>query len=125
MKSALPLPTLLQLSYKEDDLYPLAKKLLHGCYELTQDLPKEVEKNLGQEMRRSSMLAFLSVAQAVAQEKKKKKRKKLLPARDCLLIIDAILEVLLELELVSRPQAQEAARLLGACNRAIGKIVKK
>lgn len=71
------------------------------------------------------MLTFLSITQAVAQEKKKKKRKKLLPARDCLRILDAILEVLLELGLISRQQSQEIARLVGACNRIIGKIVEK
>lgn len=115
----------LQLPYKEIDLYRLAKQILHCCYEVTADLPPDVRKNLFQEMRRAALMAYLNITEGISQEKKKKKRKRLRWAKDHLLVINAILDVLVELNYVRPEQAQELEGLLEPCHRYIREATDK
>ena len=105
----------LQLPHKELDLFIFSKKLLYCCYEITHDLAVDVRKTLFHEMRRAALFVYLDTCKGLAKESKKKKRKWYGLAKDQLIIIDAILEVLVELKYISREQEKELNGLMGSC----------
>jgi len=105
----------LQLPHKELDLFILSKKLLHCCYEITHDLPVDVRKTLFHEMRRAALFVYLDTCKGLAKDSKKKKGKWYGLAKDQLIIIDAILEVLVELKYINREQEKQVNDLMSPC----------
>jgi hypothetical protein len=105
----------LQLPHKELDLFILSKKLLHSCYEVTNDLPVVVRKTFFVEMRRAALFVYLDVCRGLTRSSGKKKRKWYRMAKDQLVIIDAIVEVLVELEYINRHQEKEINDLMSPC----------
>ncbi len=112
----------LQLPHKELDLFILSKKLLHCCYEITHDLPVDVRKTLFHEMRRAALFVYLDTCKGLARDSKKKKRKWYSLAKDQLIIIDAILEVLVELKYVNRDQEKEVNDLMSPCYNILSEL---
>jgi four helix bundle protein len=115
----------LQLPHKELDLYLLSKKLLHCCYEVTQDLPVDVRKTLFHEMRRAALFVYLDTSKGLAKDSKKKKKKCYCMAKDQLIIIDAIVEVLAELQYINKDQEKEINEIMTPCYQILTEITNK
>ena len=114
----------LQLPHKELDLFILAKKLLHCCYEVTHELPVDVRKTLFHEMRRAALFVYLDICKALAKDKKKK-RKWYGLAKDQLVVIDAIQEVLVELNYMNKEQEKQINDLMNPCYQILSEIIDK
>jgi four helix bundle protein len=112
----------LQLPHKELDLFIFSKKLLHSCYEITNDLPADVQKTLGYEMRKAALFVYLNTCKSLAKASKKKKRKGYEWAKDQLIVIDAILEVLVELKYADREQEQTINDLMTPCYKILSDL---
>jgi hypothetical protein len=116
----------LQLPHKTLDLYLLAKKILNCCYEITQDLSPEVRRTLAQEMRKASLTAYQKIIIGLVQEKKKKRRQYFQSALDSLVLIDAIMEVLLDMDHITGKTANELTEMIQTAYMIIeGRIENK
>lgn len=98
----MPAPT----NYRKLEAYNLAKKLVVDCYELTHDLSPEERTNLAKYIRTAAVTVFLNIAQGIFLKKKKKRRKFMDSAQNALVIIDAAIEVLLEVGLAKEEQTK-------------------
>ncbi len=76
-------------------------------------------------MRRAALMTYLNITEGISQDKQKKKRKRFRWAKDHLVVIDAILDVLVELNYVRREQAKELEELLEPCHRYIREATEK
>jgi hypothetical protein len=127
----LPLKTLqlltpfLPLRYKKADLHLLTGKVLRGCYELTHDIAAEEKTLLAEQVRKAALIAHLSVIKALDTGKKKTRRKELRRARKAYVIVDAGLEIFLELGWVSRSQVGEIAAVVGMAFQTIRRMRRK
>ena len=108
-----------QPDYTTLDLYTVSKRLVLACYELTQDLPAEEKTNLVPIIRNAGVTVYLNVAQGTCLEKRKKKRKLIQSAQNALVVIDAAVEVLIELQFTSAAKASELVNLSSTCSRAL------
>ena len=108
-------------SYKGLDLYNLSKKLVIACYELTHELPAEENNNFTRYIRTAAISLHLNIAQAVLIESKK--RKKLIRnARSALIIIDAAVEILGELQFVTKQQIELITSLSSSCFQMLDEL---
>lgn len=119
----LPMP--LQLPHKELDLFLLAKRLLHCCYEVTHDLPVDVRKTMFHEMRRAALFVYLDICRGLANDSKKEKRKWYGLAKDQLILIDSIQEVLFELNYINKEQEKEINDLMTPCYQLLSELTDK
>jgi four helix bundle protein len=93
-------------SYKKLEAYNLAKRLVVDCYELTHDLSSEEKTNLSKYIRTAAVTVFLNIAQGIFLKKRKKRKKFMNAAKNALVIIDAAVEVLIEVKLVNQEQTK-------------------
>ena len=113
-----------QSSYKRLDIFTSSKKLVLSCYALTQDLPVEEKSNLVFYIRNAALTAHLSVSQGIFL-KGKAKKKFLLQAKNAFVVIDAAVDVLIELKLVSEEQTTEVLDLTSACYQQTESLLKE
>lgn len=102
------------------ELYQASKKLVLACYELTHDLPIEEKTNFSLYIRRASLNFHLNIAQAVLLAKKRKKR--LADAEKALTVLDAAMEIIVEVELCSRQAAVNVISMAANCRQLIKTI---
>jgi four helix bundle protein len=111
--------------YHALDAYNLSKKLVVACYELTHSLPQEEKTNLTQYIRTAGLTVHLAVAQGAFLKKKKKKEKYMNRAQNALLVINAAIEVLLEVKLVNEGQTTELMELSSSCYQLLDRLKKQ
>lgn len=111
-------------SLKSFDIFSLSKKLVVACYALTNDLPEEEKTNLTQYIRNAALSAHINITQGVFLKKKKAKRKCLKSAQNSLVIMDAALDVLVEVGLVKEESTNEAAQLSSTCYQLLDRLKK-
>ena len=104
-----------QPPYKALDIYHVSKKLVAGCYELTHHLPPEEKTNLVQYIRSAAVTVHLHIAQGTFLKTKKKKKKAIRSIQNALLVINAALEVLVEVGFVGEDRVIELTDLTSAC----------
>jgi four helix bundle protein len=112
-------------TFKKLEAYDLAKKLVVDCYELTHDLSQEEKTNLSRIIRQAAVTAFISVAQGIFLRKKKKKKKMVRSAQNALVVIDAAIEVLLEVDLVKEEQTRKISELSSSCYQLLNRLIGK
>jgi four helix bundle protein len=93
-------------SYKKLEAYNLAKRLVVDCYELTHDFSPEEKTNLAKYIRTAAVTVFLNIAQGIFLKKRKKRKKFINSAKNALVIIEAALEVLVEVKMIQQEQTK-------------------
>lgn len=116
---------LLPLEHKKADLYLSSKKLLYGCYELTHDITAEEKGFLAEQLRKAALLAHSHIVQGLFSKKEKRKRNRFKRAKDALVVVDAGLEMILQLGWVTTLQLSETERELQICFNTISQMHKK
>ena len=94
-----------QPTYKALDLFNTSKKLVIACYELTHDLPAEEKTNLIQYIRTAAVTVHLNIIQGSFLKKNKKKKKAIRTIQNALVIINAAVEVLMEVGYTTEEKA--------------------
>ena len=113
-----------QPAYNTFELYNLSKKLVIACYELTHDLPTEEKTNLAKYIRTAAVTVHLNIAQGLFFKKKKKRKKIINTIQNALTIINAAVEVLLEVGLINKESSTELTDLATACYQALDNLKK-
>ena len=114
----------LQLVYKDLEIISLSKMLVQKCYELTQSLPEEEKKNIGQQIKNAALNTYLKLSEGAFLSKKKRKRC-FADARVSIILLDANLEAYLQLGYSSEEELQEISVLLISCYKKLNKLFKK
>jgi four helix bundle protein len=114
-----------QLSHKTLDLYTLSKKLVQCCYELTEALPKQEGSNLPSYIRNSAIIVHVNVAQGAFLKARKKRKKFVKSAQNALVVIDAVIEVLIELKYISQEKSDELVKVSSQCYQMLQLLLKK
>ena len=114
----------LQLVYKDLEIISLSKSLVQKCYELTQSLPEDEKKNIGQQIKTAALNVYLKLSEGAFLRKKKKKRC-FTDARVSLILLDATLEAYLKLGYSSEDELNDISSLLISCYKKLNKLIKK
>jgi four helix bundle protein len=114
-----------QLPYKTLDLYSLSKKLVISCYELSHELPTEEKTNLSRYLRSAALTVHVNTAQGAFLKSKKKRKKFITAAQNSLVIIDAVIEVLIDVKFISEDQSDEVIRLSSQCYQLLDDLLNK
>jgi four helix bundle protein len=99
--------------YKNLEVYQLSKKLVVACYELTHDLRREEAANFVHYIRTAALSAHVNIAQAVFSMSDKKK-KPLKAAISAIIIIDAAVDILVEVGFATSDQVETVIYLSNA-----------
>ncbi len=97
----------LQIELKKADLYIQSKKILHLCYEITQDITAPEKLFLFEQIRKAAILIHLNIIKGLFSDKEKVNKSRLKKAKDALVIVDAGLEIILQLGWVTTIQIEE------------------
>lgn len=100
------------------DAYQLSRQLLVSVYALTHDLPAEENNNFRMHMRRAAVAGSLALAQAV-RAKKKQRRKAVAVAMNNMIILQAALEMMMDLGMVTDITGQEISQRISAIHQLI------
>lgn len=110
-------------SLKSFDVFDLSKQLVVACYSLTSLLPPEEKTNLIQCIRGAALSVHLKILQCTFL--KRRKRKKLLrEAKHSLIVIDAAVDVLVEVQLVKDTDTSEVMQLSSTCYQLLYRLKK-
>ena len=101
-------------AFRSLDIYEKTKKLVIACYELTHDLPEEEKTNFSKYIRTAALTVYLNTAQGIFL-KSGKRKKYLKKARNALIIIDAAIEILIEVGFTTHDKAQPVIDLSSSC----------
>ena len=93
--------------------YSLSKQLVAACYALTQELPESDKTHFAAHLRKSSLELHFLIARAAFQKKKGRERS-LATARIYLAVVDAAVDILLE---VGLSVAEDVERIQGLSAR--------
>jgi four helix bundle protein len=107
--------------FKSFEIYEKTKKLVIACYELTHDLAEEEKTNFSKYIRSAALTAHLNIAQGVFLRSKKRK-KHLKKARTALVVIDAAIEILIEVGFTTQSQSQKVIDLSSGCSRLLDEM---
>ena len=92
--------------YQTLEVYQLSKKLVVACYALTNELHQAEAANFVRYIRTASLNVHINVAQiAFASPGKRKKRLK--DARSALIIVEAAVDILFELGLITEDHVEK------------------
>ncbi len=97
----------LKLPHKKTNIYIASKKLLYHCYELTIDIEAEEKSLIAEQIRKAALMAHMAVTKALLSKKKSGKRKHFKAAVQAYIIVDAGLEIILELGWKTSDQMSE------------------
>ena len=89
------------------EAYILARKLVMDCYEITHDLPSEEKTNLTRYIRSAAVTVFLNMARCLFLKKRKRRKKFIKSAKNNLVIINAAMEALADVGLITNEQLKQ------------------
>ena len=112
-------------SIKGFDIFELSKKLVIACYALTGNLPAEEKTNLTKYIRHAALSVHINLTQGSFSKKKKAKRKGVTEAKNSLVIIDAAVDVLVEVGLVKPQETNEVMQLSSTIYQLLDRLKKQ
>lgn len=96
-----------------------------ACYTLTAALPKEEKTNLTQYIRNAALTAHINIVQGAFLKKKKAKERFLTGAQHSLVVIDAAVDVLIEVGLATEEDTTEVIALSSQCYELLDRLKKE
>lgn len=111
-------------SSKGFDIFELSKKLVLACYSLTGRLPAEEKTNLTQYIRNAALSAHINMTQGAFLKKKKLRKKFFSSAKNSLVVIDAAVDVLIEVGFAKPEETTEVQQLSSTCYQLLDRLKK-
>jgi four helix bundle protein len=109
---------------KPFDILELSKKLVVACYTLTGNLPAEEKTTLTLYIRNAALSVHINAIEGVFLKKKKSKKKFVRTAKNSLVIIDAAVDVLIEVGLAKEEDTTEVMQLSSTCYQLLDCLKK-
>ena len=111
-------------TFKPFDILDLSKNLVTACYALTTNLPAEEKTNLTLYLRNAALKVYLDSVQSTFSTKRKKRKKIISKAKNSLVVIEAIVDVLIEVGMIKEEATTEVMRLSSACYQLLDRLKK-
>jgi four helix bundle protein len=111
-------------SDKSLEIFNLSKKMVVACYALTHMLPNEEKTNLTRYIRTAALSAHVHIAQGIFLKKRSKRDRYISRAQNALVVIDASVEVLIEVGFAKDDQAREVMDLSSVLYQTIDGLKK-
>ncbi len=112
-------------TYKPSDIFELSKSLVVACYALTAKLPPDEKTALTHYIRTASLTAHLNIAQCAFLKKRRPKKRLVREAKNSLLVIDAAMDVMVEVKLIQETESTEVMRLSSICYGLLARLRKR
>jgi four helix bundle protein len=109
---------------KSFDILEQSKKLVVAAYSLTANLPAEEKTNLALYLRNAALKVHIGSVQGSFLREKKKRKKTVYKAKNSLVVIDVIVDVLIETGLVHEQATTELMQLSSACYQLLDRLKK-
>ena len=106
-------------------IFTYSKKLVTACYVLTHDLPVDEKTGLIFYIRNAALKAHLTLVEGIFLDKKKVKKKLLRKAKNTFVVIDAAVDVLVDVALVKEEQTTDVIDTISICNQLLAKLLKE
>ncbi|HZH95478.1 MAG TPA: four helix bundle protein [Flavisolibacter sp.] len=87
----------LPLEHKKLNLYAVSKKIVYSCHELTHNIVSEEKGFISEQVRKAALIAHTNIIKGLYTKKKKRKRRFFKTAMKAYVLVDAGLEMVLEL----------------------------
>ena len=107
------------------DILEQSKKLVVACYMLTGNLPTEEKTALTLYMRNAALTVHLNSVQASFIKKKKAKKNFIKGAKNSLVVIEAVADVLIELGFIKEQESTEVMQLSSTCYQLLDRLKKQ
>ena len=112
-------------AFKPFDILELSKKLVVASYALTGNLPPEEKTNLTFYLRNAAVQVYVQSTQVPFSKKKKARQKLIEAAKNSLVIIDAIVDVVIEVGLITGEATTEVMQLSSTCYQLLDRLKKQ
>jgi four helix bundle protein len=112
-----------QSSNKNIEIFTSSKKLVIACYALTSTLPPDEKTNLTFFLRNAALRAHLSISQGAFLKKKKARKTFLQEAKQAFIVIDAAVDILVEVGFVTEEQTNEVVQLSSLCYQQLNELL--
>ena len=112
-------------SLKSFDIFELSKKLVVACYAMTSTLPPEEKTNLTQYIRNAALSTHLNITQGAFLKKKRARKRFIKGAKNSLIVIDAAVDVLIEVRLIKEQDTTEVMQLSSTCYQLLDRLKKE
>jgi four helix bundle protein len=106
------------------DILELSKQLVVAAYSLTANLPADEKTNLTLYLRNAALKVHLDSVESTFQKKNKKLKKVVNKAKNSLVVIEAIVDVLIEVNLVEEEATTELMQLSSTCYQLLDRLKK-
>jgi len=115
----------LPLEHKKLNLYAVSKKIVYSCHELTHNIVSEEKGFISEQVRKAALIAQANITKALYFKKKKRKRRLFKKAMKAYVLVDAGLEMILELRWATANDMFELEKDMQAAFISLRKKSKK
>ena len=113
----------LDLKHKQLDIYKVSRELTKECYRITQLLPDSEKFNLVSQIRRAALSVKLNLAEGSSRKSKIERSRYYEISGGAVIEIDAAIEVIYDLNLLSLKEMEILGKLLNKCFAMLTKLI--
>ena len=115
----------LELSHTKLDVYQTSKKFVLECYKISRKFPAEENFNLTSQVRRAALSVHLNIAEGASRKSAIERKRYFEISRGSIVEIDAALDIVFELNYLSKEEMNDVGELLVRSFQMISKMIYK
>lgn len=113
----------IQLKHKSLNVYASVTELVNEVYKLSIQLPPDEKFNMVQQIRRAASSVKLNLAEGCTRKSVAERKRYLVVSRGSVVEIDAVLEVVIDLNYVKKDSLERIGELLNKCFAMLSKMI--
>jgi four helix bundle protein len=113
----------IQLKHKSLKVYTTVTQLVNEIYKVSTLLPQEEKFNMIQQIRRAALSVKLNLAEGCTRKSLVERKRYLVISRGSIVEIEAVLEVVVDLNYIKKENLETIGELLNKCFAMLSKMI--